>query len=365
MLKINLLPTYINDVRKSRVAVVLAVVLIALEVGGFMVAKGNWTRPIPDLEKQKASLTTQKTDLTALKTEAAAIDAQTAKFGPKLDFINNVAEFNKAYTKLYRTVSDYTYRSIMVLAMSTSANRFTTQIYASSLPDLSRFTLYAHNNPVFTENSISLSGIRGYEPEKTTTSGGGSGNDIPGSSVLGGLASGGGPGGGAGMPNYAGMAGMAGGGPGGGAMDPIAAGMPAAGSGAGSGGAPGYMGIGGPSGGAYGGMGGSFGGGSSSSKPSNSLGAIDLTGARKELQGYQVTMTAQLVQPISRPNYGSSASQARSRGGRGGGGGGAYGGMMGAMSGGGGSGGAPAYMGITGPGGGGGGAGAPGSYPAP
>jgi Tfp pilus assembly protein PilN len=248
MLKINLLPPYINQASRIRTAWVgMALVLVA-ELAGL--SYFQWTQRssqdqlLSDVQgKEQRVQQVQK-----LKADAEALRAKIKPIKDKTDFINQLFDFNKVRPDLYEHVASYIYREVWISGMSADQNILTMPASAKSISAVGRFLLFMQNNPDFTQ--VRVSSVPGWPPGTSGVEAGPL--SAPGGAPGGPAGSGGPPGAGYGS----------GGGPPGGSGGPPG-GPPVMGSG---GGPPGGAPPGGPPGGSGGGPPG-FGGAQSLAPP--------------------------------------------------------------------------------------------------
>jgi len=252
MLKINLLPPYINQRSKIRTAwTLMAVVLVAELIGLSFYQKGKI-----DTESQLLSdVQSKETQVLQVQKLASDAKAERDKIQPikdKTNFITQLFDYNKVRPDLYEHVASYIYSEVWITGMQAEQNVLTMPASAKSISAVGRFLLFMQNNPDFSQ--VRISSVPGWPPG----TGGVEASPLTGAEAGGG-GSGGGPGGSGGPM-------MGSGGPGG----PPGGGPPMMGSGGpGPSGPPGgapMMGGGGPPG--FGGAGGAvpqiFGGGAES-----------------------------------------------------------------------------------------------------
>jgi Tfp pilus assembly protein PilN len=259
MLKVNLLPPYINQRSKIRTAWTLMAVLLAAELGGlWFYQKGNI-----DTESQLLSDVQQKEQhVTRVQKLASDAKAERDKIQPiknKTDFINQLLAFNKVRPDLYEHVASYVYQEVWISGMQAEENVLTMPASAKSISAVGRFLLFMQNSPDFTQ--VRISQVPGWPPgtsgvEAGPLTGGPGGGGGPGGSGGGGFSSGGPPGGapgGSGGPMMGSSPGPPGGGPPGGGLPGFGGGAPGFGppgggappifGGGGEGGAPGLMNV--------------------------------------------------------------------------------------------------------------------------
>src|SRR4051794_40848167 len=120
MLKINLLPPYINQRKQVRVATGIVTLLVAAEIAALVMAQAGPRKVHEDLLKEQADTQTKVDALKKLGDASSQVLAKEAALAPKYDFIKGMMEYNKAYPKLYEATAGYTYKEVMFLDMEAS-----------------------------------------------------------------------------------------------------------------------------------------------------------------------------------------------------------------------------------------------------
>src|SRR5438093_2030550 len=209
MLKINLLPPYINQQGKIRTAWTLVTVVLAAELAGLtyfqLSQRGQEDQLLADVQ-------TKETQVTQVEQLAQKAKQERDKIQPiknKTDFINQLLVYNKVRPNLYEHVASYIYREVWISGMQAEQNVLTMPASAKSISGVGRFLLFMQNNPDFTQVRISQvpgwpSGTAGVEASPLTGGGGPSG-------PMGGPGYGGPPGGSGGPGMMMGPGGPAGG----------------------------------------------------------------------------------------------------------------------------------------------------------
>jgi cell division protein FtsB len=219
MLKINLLPPYINQQGKIRTAWTLLALVLAAEIAGLSYYQWTQISAEQELLSDVQSKETQVQQVEKLKADADALRAKIKPIKDKTDYINQLFDFNKVRPNLYEHVASYIYKEVWISGMSADQSVLTMPASAKSISAVGRFLLFMQNNPDFTQ--VRISAVPGWPPG---TSGVEAGPLSAPGAPAGGPGGSGGPAGGPGM--------MSGGGPPGG-------GPPMMGSGGGPpGGAP-------------------------------------------------------------------------------------------------------------------------------
>lgn len=289
MLRINLLPAYIEEQKKTRNVIIATSLAVAALTGVLAFYTFSILRTQVDTQIAAANEEERKAlEVTALKEQAANILSAAKPITDKTSYVEQVAFYNKLRQRIYRRVAQYTYKDVEYSAMNIQGQALTLGAYAKKLSDVGRFYIQLFNNPDL--SAVSISGIPGWP--KNQQGGGGGG-------AFGG-AGGGYPGAGGGRGSIAGVAG----GP--------SASLPP-GALAGGGGAP-------PN----------FGGGDGTGDTSSPQGLSPEE--KQRALGVPLAVTATLIKPVARPVLpGTVTGQA---GGAAGGGFSAGGGAFGAPGGG-------------------------------
>jgi hypothetical protein len=155
MLRINLLPAYIAERKKTRTAIILASLLWLLVLGaglGYFFGVLN-----PQVAQKEQDANDMQTKGDAVTTFASETDALRQKIGPikeKVDFVEQVRFHNKIRQRIFRNAARYTYRKVEYNAMSVNGNVLTVSAFVKNLSDLGRFYITMFGNPDVTAVSI-------------------------------------------------------------------------------------------------------------------------------------------------------------------------------------------------------------------
>jgi hypothetical protein len=278
MLRINLLPAYLAERRKTRTAIILSTLLFLGVLGGMLFWWSVTNTAVLAKEDEATRMEQEATAVQGLETEASTIRQGIQPISAKVDFIKQVRFYNGLKQRIYRQAARYTTSNIEYSSMAVQGETLSMNAFANKVPDIGRFLITFFGNPDV--RAVSVNGVPGWPRGQN----GGGGGGIPGGG-------GGGPYGGGGGGPYGG------GGP---------SGLPGPGGGEGFGGGLG-------------------GGGQAANRP-----------------GFPFTVTALLIRPVVAPvppAAGGGAAGAPGAGSPfGGGGGGPYGGGGGGPYGGGGGG---------------------------
>lgn len=148
MLRINLLPAYIAEQKKTRVAWGMAIgmfVLLSaiLPVYGLVVQQR-------DLDEATAKAEKAKTDadrVRGLQAEEQAVRAKIDPIQKKVQFVDNVRYFNRLPGRIYANTAKYTLKDVEYSGMAVSGDTLQITAFVQRLDDLGRFYLTLFANP--------------------------------------------------------------------------------------------------------------------------------------------------------------------------------------------------------------------------
>jgi Tfp pilus assembly protein PilN len=147
MLRINLLPAYVAQRRVTRMLLaVYGTILIVLLVviGGFYGAIAPMDDHYKYLADQAAAA---KAAVDAVNTQASTVTSSIGPIQQKLDFVNAVHDYNKAFPKLFEEVAQYTSPKILYNSMSLSGTSLTITGYTPSLNELGKYLIEMYKEP--------------------------------------------------------------------------------------------------------------------------------------------------------------------------------------------------------------------------
>ncbi len=207
MLRINLLPAYIGEKKKTRLAVVGASLLVAAVAGGSLFAWNHQKQLVETRETEATAKETEATAVTQLQTDATGIRSAIKPITDKRDFIDAVLFYNKLRPRIYRRVARYTTNNVEFSSMNVSGQALAVSAFAKKTSDVGRFLITMFGNPDL--SAVSVTGVPGWSGPGGIAGGGGGGG-YPGGG--GGGRPGGYPGSGSGNPSSLGGGGNLGGG---------------------------------------------------------------------------------------------------------------------------------------------------------
>src|SRR5437870_1672383 len=117
MLKINLLPSYVNERSKIRAAWTAMALLLVAELAGATVYQAG----LISQEKQTLDdVQTKEGQVAAVQKLASEASKERAKVAPikaKTSFINEIRDYNRVRPDLFDHVASYIYREIWITGM--------------------------------------------------------------------------------------------------------------------------------------------------------------------------------------------------------------------------------------------------------
>ncbi len=160
MLRINLLPTYVSQRRLTRKISLGFAALLALCV---LVPLGLYlsTRNARAAEEAKATAAEAgkaKTD--ALKTQATNQRSQIAPLQAKVDYVKAVRAYNTSVVKFWDTVSHYSDPKVIYTDAAVSGTTLTIKAYMPSIGEVGRYLQAMYQEPDFT--TVSIDKLPGY-----------------------------------------------------------------------------------------------------------------------------------------------------------------------------------------------------------
>ena len=188
MIKINLLPKVINEKRVIRATAVLFGALLAAIVVGGMAYGMKLHGEVADMEAQAAQAEANQKRVEAIESEATSKKSSIGPIKEKLDFINEVLDYNTKYPALFEEVAKWTYDKVSYSQMQTDGTKIAMTAKVKNLDDLGRYLLNMYRaTDLFT--SVDISGVPGYGANAGAGTGGAPGSVSQGSQISGSMAS--------------------------------------------------------------------------------------------------------------------------------------------------------------------------------
>jgi len=160
MLRINLLPTYVNQRRQVRLMSVLFVVLFAVLTAGSLAlyfAKHSIQR---DLEAKATDAETKQKATQGLRALATSTLAQVAPIQANLDFVKAVHDYARQWASLYATLAQYTDPRMIYTDAAVSGTTMAIKAYTPSISEVGRYMQAIYKEPDFT--SVGIDKLPGY-----------------------------------------------------------------------------------------------------------------------------------------------------------------------------------------------------------
>lgn len=179
MLRINLLPAYIAEQRKTKMAWVVTGTGVAAVVVGLVGYQFGYLQPqVAKMTQEATDADTAASAVEALEQKAQGEIAKIAPLQAKVTFVQGVRYFNLLVPQIYRNVAKYTYNRVEYSAMNASGDTLQISAMVQNLSDVGRFYLTLFANPDIT--AISIKGMPGWPNNASqTTPLPGSGNVNP------------------------------------------------------------------------------------------------------------------------------------------------------------------------------------------
>lgn len=166
MLRINLLPAYIAERKKTRTAMVLASILWVAVLAGFL-GLYFYQKNATDARTEEANQKQAEADaVTKLQSDATAERTKIKPLQEKVDFVKAVQYANIIRQKVYRNAARYTYRKVEYNQMAVQGNTLSVAGFVKNTDDLGRFYLTMFGNPDVT--AVSIQGIPSYPNNQQT-----------------------------------------------------------------------------------------------------------------------------------------------------------------------------------------------------
>jgi Tfp pilus assembly protein PilN len=162
MLKINLLPSYVNQRSKIRAAWTAMALLLVAELAGATVYQAG----LVSQEGEKLTVVQKKehdvTEVQKLASEASKERAKIAPIKAKTSFIKEIRDYNRVRPDLFDHVASYIYKEVWITGMQAETNTLSMPASAKSVSSVGRFLLFMQNNPDFTQ--VRISSVPGWPP---------------------------------------------------------------------------------------------------------------------------------------------------------------------------------------------------------
>jgi hypothetical protein len=161
MLRINLLPAYIAEQRRTRLAMFFAGLLFAGITAVLLAYHFGSVDPARKAAlEEAATLEAQVQRVNELNTQIQAEQAKLKPIKDKVDFVADVRFHNTVRSKVFRNAARYTDRAVEYASMAANGTTLSMNAYVKSLDDLGRYYITMFGNPDV--NAVSISGMFGW-----------------------------------------------------------------------------------------------------------------------------------------------------------------------------------------------------------
>jgi hypothetical protein len=171
-LRINLLPAYIAETRKTRNAIIgftaLFLAGVAGSLGYYSVRQTATTELEGQADAKASEAAAAAAIVSGIKAESAKLREQIAPIGERVKFVEDVRFYNTWVQKIYRRAAQYTDRQVEYSSMAVNGGTLTMTGYVSAGPgnatavdNLARYLITFYGNPDVT--AVSVTAPPGWE----------------------------------------------------------------------------------------------------------------------------------------------------------------------------------------------------------
>lgn len=162
MIKINLLPRTINQKRVVRNTALAFALLLVVIIGGGIAYGMKLRGDVAKMEEMATAAEQWEAKVKGIQQQAQQMRNSIKPVKEKLDFINQVLDYNLAYPKLYEQIARWTYEKITLYSLTCDGKEVKMAARAKSLGDVGRYLLNMYRaTDLFTE--VTISGIPSYK----------------------------------------------------------------------------------------------------------------------------------------------------------------------------------------------------------
>jgi Tfp pilus assembly protein PilN len=156
MLRINLLPAYVAQRRRTRSVLVLESIVSAVIIAAMLGLEFGYLKPQDTNEQQlAATAAAASANIATLTGDASKIASSAGPIQANIDYVNSVYAYNLVYPTLFEHVAKYTSPRILYSGMQMNGANLEIQAYTPSLEELGRYMEIMYQDPDFTSVSIS------------------------------------------------------------------------------------------------------------------------------------------------------------------------------------------------------------------
>ncbi len=162
MIKINLLPRIIDHKRAVRNTALAFALLLVVIIGGGIAYGIKLRGDVAKMEEMAVAAEQWEAKVKGIQQQTQQVRDSIKPIKQKLDFINQVLEYNLAYPKLYEQIARWTYEKITLYSLTCDGKEVKMAARAKSLDDVGRYLLNMYRaTDLFTE--VTISGIPSYK----------------------------------------------------------------------------------------------------------------------------------------------------------------------------------------------------------
>jgi hypothetical protein len=170
VLRINLMPAYIAEQRKTKAAVVGTVVGVVAVVGGLLGYQFGYLVPSVNTMIEEANAADADAKIVeGIEAETTTTLSLIKPLQDKVNFVKSVQFHNVLVPQIYRNVAKYTYRKVEYSSMAVNGDSLSINAYVQNLSDVGKFYLTLFANPDI--KSVSISALPGWPNASTQTVG--------------------------------------------------------------------------------------------------------------------------------------------------------------------------------------------------
>lgn len=179
MIKINLLPRVINEKAILRnTAILFGGLVVAVALIGILYTQLFLIPQVRAEEELAAQTEALEKEVMAIESQTSSWKNKTVPVQKKLDFIQNVIDYNLKYPALYEEVAKWTYEKVAYVGLACDGAQVTIAGRVKNLEDLGRYLLNMYRaRDLFTE--VRISGVPGYPMGASSGGGGFSQQSVP------------------------------------------------------------------------------------------------------------------------------------------------------------------------------------------
>ncbi len=151
MLRINLLPSYVQQRRLTRTLIPIFAGLFLLFVAAPLAVYLAMHQKLATLTQQAADAVAGKAKTDSYKAEAATTIAQVAPIQAKLQFVTDVDAYDRQWIALYNTLADTTPKSSLIYTgVAVTGTTMAIKAYSPSVEEVGRYLQVMYHEPDFT-----------------------------------------------------------------------------------------------------------------------------------------------------------------------------------------------------------------------